>query len=188
MDDAVRAALAKWPSVPHVYGWLRLDRRGGWRLRDEAIAHAGLNDFLSRNYGRDEHGRHFVQNGPQRVYVTLDYVPWVVRLEQGCLLCHDGAAMQRPRLALIDDEGSLLLHDGERIALLDDRDLPAALAQWCDAAGDALTDERIELALEGRPQDCCWRIGERLVVLEAIERAQVAARFGFDPAPREAAA
>ena len=28
--------LAKWPNVPHCTGWLLLDRRGNWRMRDDA--------------------------------------------------------------------------------------------------------------------------------------------------------
>ena len=27
MDDIVKQAMAKWPDVPSVYGWLGLDRR-----------------------------------------------------------------------------------------------------------------------------------------------------------------
>ncbi|MEG1326098.1 MAG: DUF2946 family protein, partial [Janthinobacterium sp.] len=34
MDDLVKQALAKWPNVPHCYGWLGLDARGHWRMRD----------------------------------------------------------------------------------------------------------------------------------------------------------
>ena len=34
MDDIVRQAMAKWPNVPHAYGWLGLDARGNWWLRD----------------------------------------------------------------------------------------------------------------------------------------------------------
>ena len=41
MDDSVRQAMAKWPNVPHCYGWLALDARGGWRMRDEAAQQAG---------------------------------------------------------------------------------------------------------------------------------------------------
>ena len=33
MDDIVKQAMAKWPEVPNVYGWLALDRRGQWRLK-----------------------------------------------------------------------------------------------------------------------------------------------------------
>ncbi|EAY63818.1 conserved hypothetical protein [Burkholderia cenocepacia PC184] len=41
MDDIVRQALAKWPNVPDCTGWLLLDRRGTWRLRDDAAQAAG---------------------------------------------------------------------------------------------------------------------------------------------------
>ena len=37
MDDIVKQAMAKWPNVPHCYGWLALDARGGWRMRDEQV-------------------------------------------------------------------------------------------------------------------------------------------------------
>lgn len=83
MDDIVKQALAKWPNVPHCTGWLLLDRRGGWRMRDDAaqaagalgspVRHPALVDFIARNYERDEHGQWFFQNGPQRVYVELAY-------------------------------------------------------------------------------------------------------------------
>ena len=35
MDDIVRQALAKWPHVPDCYGWLGLDARGNWYMRDD---------------------------------------------------------------------------------------------------------------------------------------------------------
>ena len=41
MDDIVKAALAKWPHVPHCYGWLGLDARGQWHMRDERSQAAG---------------------------------------------------------------------------------------------------------------------------------------------------
>ena len=104
MDDIVRQALAKWPDVPHCTGWLLLDRRGDWRLRDDAaqaagalgspIRHAALIAFIARNYEADEHGQWFFQNGPQRVYVELAYTPWIVRLAE-----RDG------QLALADQAG-----------------------------------------------------------------------------------
>ena len=43
MDDIVRQAMAKWPHVPACYGWLGLDARGQWWLRDaEAQACGGF--------------------------------------------------------------------------------------------------------------------------------------------------
>ena len=37
MDELVAAALVKWPNVPHCHGWLGLDARGNWYLRDERV-------------------------------------------------------------------------------------------------------------------------------------------------------
>ena len=34
MDEIVKAALRKWPQVPHCYGWLALDARGDWYMRE----------------------------------------------------------------------------------------------------------------------------------------------------------
>ncbi|WP_269459885.1 DUF2946 family protein [Polynucleobacter necessarius] len=76
--------------MPNCFGWLALDRRGQWRMRDEftqqnhlpgqVIQHIALNHFIARNYACDELGRCFFQNGPQRVFITLDATPWVSRI------------------------------------------------------------------------------------------------------------
>ena len=64
MDEIVRAALKKWPNVPACYGWLALDARGDWYMRDDRIQAAGpfptvkgsriehdkLREFIQRNY------------------------------------------------------------------------------------------------------------------------------------------
>ncbi len=94
MDEIVKAALKKWPNVPHCYDWLALDARGDWYMRDERIQAAGpfpqvkgskithekLREFIHRNYLADERGAWFFQNGPQRVYVTLELTPHIWRL------------------------------------------------------------------------------------------------------------
>ncbi len=41
MDDIVKQALVKWPNVPHCYGWLGLDARGNWYMRDDRAQAAG---------------------------------------------------------------------------------------------------------------------------------------------------
>ena len=41
MDDIVKQAMAKWPNVPHAYGWLGLDARGNWYLRDAEVQALG---------------------------------------------------------------------------------------------------------------------------------------------------
>ena len=92
VDEIVLRGMAKWPNVPAVYGWLSLDRRGNWRIKGERIANAGISAFIGRNYGQDNEGRWFFQNGPQRVYVALDYTPFVYRIHaadtQLALECH----------------------------------------------------------------------------------------------------
>ncbi len=95
MDAIVEAALRKWPNVPHCHGWLALDARGNWYMRDERIQAAGpfpqvkgsriehpkLLTFIERNYAHDDAGAWFFQNGPQRVYVELEAAPWVWRVD-----------------------------------------------------------------------------------------------------------
>ncbi|MBP7581842.1 MAG: DUF2946 family protein, partial [Vogesella sp.] len=44
MDALVLAAMDKWPNVPAVYGWLRLDARGQWWLRDSLLKQAAMVD------------------------------------------------------------------------------------------------------------------------------------------------
>ena len=76
MDEIVRQALAKWPNVPDCYGWLALDARGAFRMRDTAaqaanapgdvIRHPALLSFIYRNYLRNDDGAWFFQNGPWR--------------------------------------------------------------------------------------------------------------------------
>ena len=126
MDDIVKQALAKWPNVPHCTGWLLLDRRCNWRIRDEAaqaagapgepIRHTALLGFINRNYEADETGQWFFQNGPQRVYVELGYTPFVVRLarddvSETLMLTDQGGAAFEPAAAYLDDEGGILFID-----------------------------------------------------------------------------
>jgi hypothetical protein len=123
MDDIVRQAIAKWPNVPHCYGWLGLDARGNWYMRDDRAQAAGpfpqskgsllqhekLIDFIHRNYDRDERGQWFFQNGPQRVYVELEAAPWVWRLGPGAsVTAHSGQAAHAKRCVL-DERGRLYL-------------------------------------------------------------------------------
>jgi hypothetical protein len=123
MDENVLRSMAKWPDVPDVYGWLSLDRRGNWLIKGERIGNAALRDFISRNYAPDARGCWYFQNGPQRVFVKLAYMPLVARIENGALVDHCGRAYGEPQGIWLDDEGSILLSGALGPALLDDRDL-----------------------------------------------------------------
>ena len=189
MDDIVKAALSKWPNVPHCTGWLLLDRRGQWRMRDEGaqargalgtpIRHAALRSFIERNYEHDEAGRWFFQNGPQRVFVELAYTPWVVRLalpSPGAPTLTDQAgAPFEPAAVLIDDEGSVLFVDesqSARVALLHDHDLD-------------LFVQLTALDADGRSGVLDWRPDRRFPI-EAVRCAELPARFGFVASPVKA--
>ena len=124
MDDAVLRSLAKWPNVPDVYGWLSLDRRGNWLIRDEKIGNLALREFIARNYQPDVRGCWYFQNGPQRVFVALAYTPLVVHFEGEALFDHCGRPF-RCEQAFLDEEGSVLMQGKSGLALLDDRDLAA---------------------------------------------------------------
>lgn len=182
------SALRRWPNVPACYGWLSLDRRGRWRMRDELVTHRGLNDFLSRQYTHDEMGNYFVQNGPQRVFVELEYTPWVLRVaSDGGLETHTGETDIDIQAAVLDDEGNLLLEIPQGIALLCDRDLPELLRrlQLADGEGDAAT--HLLAAIEGGRADQLlldWQ-GRRLPV-RSLCRSEVTARYGFVASPQPA--
>ena len=141
MDDIVLRSVAKWPNVPAVYGWLALDRRGNWLIKAERIANPALREFIARNYDCDARGCWYFQNGPQRVYVRLAYTPLVVHYEGEALVDHCGRPFGPPDHVFVDEDGSVLVEQGGKIALLDDRDL----ARYTDSAGQLLRIARAQV-------------------------------------------
>ena len=147
MDDIVKAALAKWPHVPHCFGWLGLDARGDWYMRDDRVQAAGpfpqskgsrlqhdkLISFIHRNYQPDEAGRWYFQNGPQRVYVDLEDTPLVWRLQpDGRVLAHTGQAPQQEAACLVDEAGHLYLATELGLGRVHSADMALA-ADWIEA-------------------------------------------------------
>jgi Protein of unknown function (DUF2946) len=142
MDEIVEAALRKWPNVPHCYGWLALDARGDWYMRDDRIQAAGpfpqvkgsrirhdkLLGFIHRNYAADPKGAWYFQNGPQRVYVELEAAPWVWRVDAGqapSVQSHTGRPAQ-VGTAWVDEHGRLFLHTDLGLGLVHSLDMEAA--------------------------------------------------------------
>lgn len=193
MDEAVVRAMAKWPAVPNVYGWLRLDRRGLWVIKGERIANTGVTDFIGRNYAMDEHGRWFFQNGPQRVFVTLDYTPFVVSTASDAstaLQAHNGQRIARISGAWIDETGSLLLRWAAGVGVVNDRDLTAASTLLADSQGRPVTDSVLARAFDAQSRRHATGVyvdyaGSR-VPIGRIQTHEVAQKFGFDPNPRPA--
>ncbi|MCC7312345.1 MAG: DUF2946 family protein [Sulfuritalea sp.] len=173
------AVTVKWPYVPACYGWLSLDRRGRWRLKGEIVSHAGLIAFINSRYGPDDSGNWIFSNGPQAVYVALEYTPLVLRLQvDGALIAHTGAMTGPATAAYIDDEGSALLETSLGFGLLDDRELVGFLGACIDVRGAPATDEALLAAIAGDAQ-LFWQG----MPLQRIRRRDVALRFGFRPDP-----
>lgn len=190
MDEIVRKAMEKWPNVPHCYGWLMLDARGAWRMRDEAtqaasqpgdrIAHEALLAFINRNYACDERGCWFFQNGPQRVYVNLEATPFIVHTDaQGAFQLHTGEMLMQIDAGWFTDGGQLLLRGGDRLAQVDDRDLVECLpALRLD--GMPVDDARLLQWVEaGDGGDLTLLHDGQAIRLERIASSDVAQRFGF---------
>jgi len=190
MDEIVSRSMLKWPDVPAVYGWLSLDRRGNWAIktaggRFERIANAAVREFIGRNYAADAEGRWYFQNGPQRVFVALDYTPWVYRLAdagQG-ILAHTGAVPRALEAVFLDDAGALLLETDIGIGVLLDRDLSAFLERLTDARGRP--PERLLEDVAQGAEALAMLHGKSVRVACALG-ADVPRRFGFvqRPAPR----
>ena len=193
MDDIVKQAMAKWPNVPHCYGWLALDARGTWRMRDEAaqradapgdkLSNAALVGFINRNYARDERGCWYFQNGPQRVYVNLEATPFIARTDpsQGFVL-NTGEAMTAPEQVFMLEAGNILLRAGERLAQLDDRDV-AQLLQLMELDGRPVTDEGLLAWLEGGSGALSLRWQEQKIAVERLAANEASQRFGFVQRP-----
>jgi hypothetical protein len=164
MEDIVRQAMAKWPNVPHCWGWLGLDARGNWYMRDDRVQAAGpfpqskgsllkhekLIDFIQRNYEHDGQGQWFFQNGPQRVYVELEVTPWIWRLGEGhAVASHTGRAA-RPQRCVLDELGRLYLETDLGFGLVHTQDV----AQASDAV-----EQGLWVPLEMRSSDLPQRFG-----------------------------
>jgi hypothetical protein len=153
MDDIVRQAIAKWPNVPDCYGWLGLDARGNWYMRDDRAQAAGpfagvpgadaarnmaakgsllkhdkLIDFIQRNYESDKAGQWFFQNGPQRVYVELEATPMVWRVGPApsfAVAAHTGAPARIQR-CIVDEVGRVYLETDLGFGLVHTQDMTHA--------------------------------------------------------------
>ena len=170
MDDIVRQALAKWPNVPHCYGWLGLDARGGWYMRDDrtqaagpfpasrgsVLRHEKLIEFIHRNYDRDDDGQWFFQNGPQRVYVELEAAPFIWRLGAGGHISAHTGATAVLRGTRTDENGWVYL----------DTDIGFGLVHTLDVA---LAADAIEQRLWPAPEE--------------VEAACLPSRFKYQKSP-----
>lgn len=194
MDDIVKQAMAKWPDVPHCYGWLALDARGGWRMRDEQaqqanlpgdrLHHAALLAFINRNYAADARGCWYFQNGPQRVYVNLETTPYVARTDpaQG-LVVQTGAALGPVEHAYMTPAGALLVQAGAKLAQVDDRDVAQLLAAM-EMDGAPVGDDALLTWLETGKGSVTLNLDSMRLNVERLSGVDLGQRFGFVAIPQ----
>ncbi len=200
MDDLVRQALLRWPNVPSIAGWLKLSRRGEWLLTGDVpaglvITHERMRHFMDRNYAGDEQGRWFFQNGPQKVYVALDYTPWVFGLHpvgQGYALLTHTRLVTYPLSLWMDEEGVLLCDTPLGVGVLDNAAIDT-IGTHIEQTGDALA---LTLPWCMPDETLCkhrgWRLPQADTVINeianppvapmpvhAIQRSEVPNHFGF---------
>jgi hypothetical protein len=144
MDDIVKQALAKWPNVPDCYGWLGLDARGHWYMRDDRaqalgpfaggspqskgsqLRHEKLIDFIGRNYQADSSGEWYFQNGPQRVFVELEATPLIWRVEADASVHDHTGRSARVQRCLLDELGRLYLETDTGFGMVHTMDMGQA--------------------------------------------------------------
>ncbi|MGY8843724.1 MAG: DUF2946 family protein [Gammaproteobacteria bacterium] len=170
IDKSVQKAMAKWPEVPECFGWLNLNRRAEWSIKGEKIHHVKTQRFLQRNYNFDKLGRWFVQNGPQRVFVSLEYTPRLYGFSSHSgFYIHNEAKIPVLLDFFLDEYGNLLLSTSLGVGVVDDRDLSAA-SDLIEAVNDIPT----ELSYRGKNYK-----------IKPIAKALVPKHFGFVQNPRQ---
>jgi hypothetical protein len=209
MDENVIAAMARWPNVPDVYGWLSLTASGLWRLHPrgdawqeqnseaagESISSPQIIRFIDRNYTCDEQGRWFFQNGPQKVYVRLDAAPYILHTvgntsgDSVQLNTHTGLEDVTVQEWWLDDRGRLYARTTQGPGLIAGRDLPAILDALYTVEGLSLMD-----VLDADPGSCEVLALRALdastaatspsVPLRMCRAADIPARLGFVGNPR----
>ena len=175
MDDIVRQAMAKWPQVPACFGWLGLDNRGHWHMRDDRVQQRGhfqsglpgskgsllqhekLIDFIHRNYQADAQGRWYFQNGPQKVFVELASTPLVWRLDEHFVPTSHTGERTQVLACLVDEMGHVYLHTKMGFGLVHSSDV-------------GLVAEAVEQGI--------W-------TLETCQTLDLSKRFGFVISPQQ---
>ena len=203
MDEKTLQSLLKWPDVPDCFGWLALDRRGHWRMRNEyaqanklpgsIVEHQPLNNYISRNYVRDPLGRYFFQNGAQRVFITLDTSPWIVRINQ----TPDGTQIQtqcesifEPKSALSDELGNIYIVGLTSVNILRESS-PSSFIQKTELTVGLLHDHDLGLFADCakiQEQACSfggsWSWHDQILALEPVHSKELSEQFQFEKNPK----
>jgi hypothetical protein len=162
------------------------------QLAGSVIQHAALNEFISRNYACDSLGRYFFQNGPQRVFITLDATPWIARITPSAngpqLLTQCGTEIQAHG-ALSDEKGNIYI-TGLIPQSLSDKTDGTVFSKAESLSAALLHDHDLDLFSEQSKvqEDACsfrgtWLWNGKNLPIEPIHSIELSERFHFIKAP-----
>jgi len=187
MDEWVIKALKRWPNVPALFGWLKLDRRGRWLIQGEPITHPRIIETINRNYAADEHGRWYFQNGPQRGYMQLESTPLILSVapDQRGLITHTGLPVEQIRNAYLDEQGALVLATEHGAGEIRGTDLDWALDRL-SRNDRPIDDDALSTALalssnSGAGISLAYAASQ--IALQRLDFAAIPARLGFEREP-----
>ncbi|MGH6622971.1 MAG: DUF2946 family protein, partial [Burkholderiaceae bacterium] len=130
-------------------------------------------------------GNWFFQNGPQRVYVSLDLAPFIYRLDEfGRLVAHSDAQPRELRQVFADEDGRLYFETELGPGALDDRDTLAFSARIVDQRGARLGDDLLEAWSAGTAEGYLTTTGlhirsEELCRIERLDARRIGHVLGF---------
>ena len=158
MDEIVARSLAKWPNVPAVYGWLSLDRRGNWLIRSTRAT-----DRFER-----------IGNAALREFIGRNYQAD----EKGRWYFQNGPQ----RVYVVMAYTPLVVHyEGDELVDHCGRPFVPAVALQDDEGSVLFEGGQTVALLDDRD---LARFADQNPSPEAVNRADVAARFGFVPDPK----
>ncbi|WP_290650345.1 DUF2946 family protein [Aquisalimonas sp.] len=191
MDESVRNAIARWPNVPAVYGYIGVNRRGDFLLQGHLVTHARTRGFINRNYGLDAQGRAFFQNGPQRAYADLEVTPWVYRLlDDGSLRTHCEHPVNRLIEAGSTADGEIVLVTEHGPGVLHAQDLDPLAEHLETPQGDL--PSAVEALQQGDHNEVYLNLPAGRPRLQTLDPAELPRRFGYalqpEPPPEDSRA
>jgi hypothetical protein len=193
MDKQVQLAMAKWPNVPHCFGWLGLDARGAWRMRDQRAQDLGLlgskinnvtlRSFIDRNYMADDMGCYFFQNGPQRVYVELQATPFIAHSDprSGWVL-HTGVVLDHCDAVWMTPDGKIVLRSDDYLAQIDDRDMADAIPH-ISLQNQIASDDQILNWLDNPNENLTFSLKGQAITIQSATLESLAQSYHFVASP-----
>jgi hypothetical protein len=162
------------------------------QLAGTVIQHAALNEFISRNYACDSLGRYFFQNGPQRVFISLDATPFIARIipsKSGPQLLTQCGTEIKPHGALSDEKGNIYITGLIPQSLADTHD-SSTFTQTQSISVALLHDHDLDLFSDQSKvmEDACsfrgsWFWDCQNLPIEPIHSIELSERFHFVKTP-----